>query len=102
LIADYVWLLPVIAGVFFLTVLAKLGKTSSKLLRQTKRLEKQLAKFKATDHSSSKEPVTLEPGKPEEAASKRRAYLKQRTKNKTDRQRRLVKRLRNLSSRESE
>jgi biopolymer transport protein ExbB/TolQ len=102
LITDYAWLLPVIAGVFFLMALAKLGKTSSKLFRQTQRLEKQLAKFKATDHSSSKEPVTIEPGKPEEAASKRRAYLKQRTKNKTDRQRRLVKRLSNLSSQESE
>jgi hypothetical protein len=102
LIADYCWLLPAIAWVFFLTVLAKLGKTSGKLLHQTQRLEKLLAKFKATDHSLSKEAVTLESTKPEEAASKRRAYLNQRTKNKTDRQRRLVKRLRNLSSQESE
>jgi hypothetical protein len=102
LITDYAWLLPVIAGLYLVIVLAKLGKTSSKLFRQTQRLEKQLAKFKATDHSSSKESVTLTPGKPEEAASKRRAYLKRRTKNKTDRQRRLVKRLRNLSSQESE
>lgn len=102
MISDYVWLLPGIAGMFLLTVLVHLGKNSSKLLRQAKRLEKLLANFKETDHSSSKKIETLALGKPEEAASKRRAYLQQRTKNKTDRQRRLVKRLRNLSSQESE
>lgn len=100
--SSWAWFLPFLSGLFFLVALFKLGKSANKLVRQAKRLDKQLATFKSTDHSDSLEPFKPKLGKPEEAVANRRAYLNQRTKKKTDRQRRLVNRLRNLTSKESE
>ena len=100
--SSWTWFLPLLSGLFLLVALFKLGRSANKLARQAKRLEKKLVTFKSTDHSDSVKPFELKTGKAEEAVAKRRAYLNQRTKKKTDRQRRLVKRLRNLTSKESE
>lgn len=97
-----VWLVPIFATIGLLVALAKLGKSAKSLSRQTSRLDKQLAAFTATDHQASKAAKTFKPSTSEEAVSNRREYLNRRTKNKADTQRRLVKRLRNLKSKESE
>lgn len=97
-----VWLVPIVSAIGLLVALAKLGKSAKRLSRQTSRLNKHLGEFKSTDHQASKAARIFKPGTPEEAVSNRREYLNRRTKNKADRQRRLLKRLRNLTSKESE
>lgn len=96
------WLIPFVVTIGLLVVLAKLGKSAKKLSRQTKRLDKQLVAFRASEHQVSKADMHFKLSTPEDASKKRQSYLVQRTKNKSDRQRRLLKRLRNLKSEESE
>lgn len=99
---EFVWLAPVAAGLFLLIALAKLAKAGKRLTRQSNRLNRALSEFSETDHSSSQLVPKFGPTSLEEAEINRRSYLKQRTKSKEERQRRLVKRLRNLLSKESE
>lgn len=102
MISDLIWLLPAISTCFLLFVLYRLANSGKKLLRQSNRLNKILAVFQATDHSESLKPVKLEPTDLKTAEANRKAYVSKRTKAKAERQRRLVKRLRDLKSNESE
>lgn len=102
MISDYIWLLPAVSCVFLLMSFFKLGKSGKKLLRQSIRLNKALADFHSTDHSESLKPIKLKSTDLETAQSNRKAYVSKRTKSKQERQRRLVKRLRDLKSNESE
>jgi hypothetical protein len=102
MILDLIWLVPAFATIFLLFALYRLGSSGKKLLRQQNRLNKALSAFQATDHSESLKPVQLEPTDLRTAESNRKAYVNKRTKAKAERQRRLVKRLRDLKSNESE
>ena len=99
---EIVWLLPIVCTIGLIVSVVNLGASVVKLSRQGNLLQKHLAAFKDTDHATSKESFSIKPATIEEATAKRRAFLKLRTKNKVNRQRRLVKRLRNLKSKESE
>lgn len=100
--SSLIWLLPALASLLLLFALARLGKVVKRLNRQTTRLQKSLEKFQNTDHSNSKKAFIFSPISLEKAETNRRSFLKQRAEAKQERQRRLVKRLSNLKSKESE
>lgn len=102
MISDLIWLIPTLAALFLLFALYRLGNSGKKLLRQSNRLNKALAAFQTADHSESLKSVKFEPTDLKTAEANRKAYLSKRTKTKAERQRRLVKRLRDLKSNESE
>ena len=102
MILDFIWLVPVFSSLFLLVALFRLGKSGKGLLRQSNRLNKVLSAFQETDHSESLKPIILKATDLGSAQSNRRAYVSKRTKVKQERQRRLVKRLRDLKSNESE
>jgi hypothetical protein len=99
---DLIWLVPGASGLVLLGALYRLGQSAKRLERQTGRLDKSLKAFLEADHSASLQPVKFEPTELLVAETNRRAFIKQRTKSKEERQRRLVKRLRDLKSKESE
>lgn len=102
MISDYIWLVPAFSSLFLLVAILRLGKSGKGLLRQSNRLNKVLANFQSTDHSESLKAIDLKPTDLNTAQANRKAYVNKRTKAKQQRQRRLVKRLRDLKSNESE
>lgn len=102
MILNVGWTLLAVGVCYLLFVLAKLGNSAKSLTRQGVRLQKQLdtlKKIERVDVAVSRVERNLNP---HEAAKNRRAYLMQRTKKRDQRQRRLVKRLKDLKSQESE
>lgn len=99
---DLIWLVPAAATLILLGALYRLGKSAKRFERQSTRLEKSLKVFRETDHSASMAPLKFEPTTLQVAEANRKVLIKDRTKSKEQRQRRLVKRLRDLKSKESE
>lgn len=91
-----------LATLIFFGLLLRLAKKASRLTRQSQRLESQIQEFAQTKRPVPAQASVTEQISPEEALSRRRATKRQLTKNKAERQRRLLKRLRNLKSVESE
>lgn len=102
MIFNLIWIIPAVSACFLLLAMYRLGNSGRKLLRQSNRLNKALTAFQETDHSESLKPVKMAPTNLSAAAANRKAYVSKRTKAKAERQRRLVKRLRDLKSNESE
>lgn len=99
---DLVWLVPAVAALIFLGALYRLGQSAKLFERQSNRLQKAFKVFRETDHSASLTPAKFLPTDLKVATANRKAIIKGRTKSKEERQRRLVKRLRDLKSKESE
>jgi Sec-independent protein translocase protein TatA len=95
-------LLPMALLVIPVIALFRLLGSTKRLSRQTQRLSRSLAKFKSADHSDSKIRPTFIASELNEAVANRKRFLTHQAKTKREKQRRLVKRLRGLTSKESE
>ncbi|MEY4398115.1 MAG: hypothetical protein RLZ53_691 [Actinomycetota bacterium] len=98
----YIWLLPAVAGLFFMATLVYLRTKSKGLNRQIDKLNRRKEKFiaglpKPPSISTSSELPTLPAAK-----ANRRVVLDARTKQHEARQRRLVEHLKDLQAKESE
>lgn len=82
--------------------LLRLIATSKRLTRQTNRLSKMIRAFKLIDHTVEAKAQVVEPLQVSEELLYRKEYLSERAKLKHSKQRRLVKRLESITSKESE
>jgi len=94
--------LPVALAVIPLIAITKIIGAIRRLSGETSRLSQTLFSFFAADHDSSKIAPKYEPKNLENALKNRRQFVSQRNERKRAKQRRLVKRLRGISSKESE
>lgn len=95
-----IWVLPGLSFLFLLFSLGRLGSSAIKLAKQGKKLEQRTNEFRAKLESVPT-PAKFEPRSLVDSASRRKQILAERTKSREARQRRLVKRLKDLSSKES-
>ncbi len=101
-ISNLIWITPLLSLVLLVLVALKFGRSASKAARQIARLEKQLNSFSVCRTNAAFEQPQTPLTTLGEATKLRKAYIQNRTKAKQERQRRLVKRLSILTSKERE
>lgn len=103
--SHYIWIAPGLAAIFLAVVLARLATRNKRFARESQKLNKQVESFKdivKNAKNSQPKPAKFEAPSLEQAQSNRRALRRKQAKAKAERQRSLVKRLRGLTSKESE
>jgi hypothetical protein len=99
---NYIWIISVVTLPVFIVALVRVAQHGRRLNHQTELLNKRLSDFKNTDHSDSLNRVVRGTPDLSAAVSARKRLIKDRAKAKTERQRRLVKRLEGLTRTERE
>lgn len=95
--SEILWVLPVFTLLILTVALVRLGRSGSKLSRQTQRLESALTTLKKVERNDTRQVSTPKALDLEGALADRRKLKRAKTKAKAERQRRLVVRLKNLS-----
>jgi hypothetical protein len=96
-LTDFIWYAPLATGFFIVFAFVKLAKAGSGLFKQLQRLTKQVEPLQKLQIAAEEPAPEFEPSTEQDARRNRKRYLAAKAKRKADKQRRLVKNLRELT-----
>lgn len=94
---DIIWYAPLAAGIVFILVSLNLAKSGAGLFKQLQRLAKLTEPLQSLQIAADDPGREFKPSTEAEARRNRKLYLAEKAKRKEDKQRRLVKNLRELT-----